>query len=911
MVTLGFEFDLYKACDSDHATEILDIDLNILNEKPVRRELYNFKDKVAQEDFKSATSETKDFTVCFLNDVPLIDQVEDWRKVLNLYCRKSFKKIRIKTKSTQPLKPKLSRLIDLRNSLSLKDKSSNEIDDLNKVISEIEAEENRRIIMDNFKSYSEDPETVNITQMWKTVKKLWPKNAATLPTAKKNHKGHVITGHRELKVLFAKEYKERLRNRPIKEDFLESDKRQKIIFDMKLKLAQSKKSPDWTYEDLTKALDDLKRNKSRDHEGLANELFKNDVIGSDLKQSLLIMYNRLRKEQLIPTFLNFTNISTVHKKGSKLELVNDRGIFRVSVPRYILMRLIYNSKYPEIDRNISDCQMGARKGKSCKNNIFIVNGIIHNVLKSKSMKPVLLQIYDYSQMFDSINLQKAINDVYDAGLNDDNLGLIFKANNDVQMAVNTPGGLSERQQIKNNVLQGDTFGSILASVQVDTIGQECEESGYGYMYKDSLPISLLGLVDDMVGVSEAGFKAQQLNALINVKTAEKGLQFGVTKCKSMLIAKDKEHVLNSDLTVDKWKAVHNDESEPGEDTLVDIYEGQVPIEKSDEQKYLGFVLSSKGNNMVNISHVKKKSKGTIRRIFDKLNSLNLGQYYFESGLVMMNAMLRSSILYACETYYNLKEGEIRQLERIEEQFLRELLKTSKGCPVIQLYLELGQIPARFEIIKIRLLYLKYILDQNPSSMIFKFFELQLESTGRGDWTTMCLENLAYLNINLSLEEIKNLSCNKFKSIVKQSIQNAALAYLIGKQGSKGGEIQYTEIYMADYLLPINSEMSREEKQEVFSMRNKMTRIPANYSSSTVKHECVCGDQETMEHVYTCTQLNSDKPETEYKTVYSNNIEIIKKVHRRFEENMKNREIILKERENGSPCDPSCDPLYSV
>ena len=110
----------------------------------------------------------------------------------------------------------------------------------------------------------------------------------------------------------------------------------------------------------------------------------------------------------------------------------------------------------------------------------------------------------------------------------------------------------------------------------------------------------------------------------------------------------------------------------------------------------------------------------------------MGKYYFESALVLMNAMLRSSILYACETYYNLKEGEIRQLERIEEQFLTELLKTSQGCPIVQLYLELGQIPARYEIIKIRLLFLKYILDQNPSSMIFKYFELQLESSGKGD-----------------------------------------------------------------------------------------------------------------------------------------------------------------------------------
>ena len=34
-----------KACDSDHATEIMDINLEVLSEKPVRRELYNFKDK--------------------------------------------------------------------------------------------------------------------------------------------------------------------------------------------------------------------------------------------------------------------------------------------------------------------------------------------------------------------------------------------------------------------------------------------------------------------------------------------------------------------------------------------------------------------------------------------------------------------------------------------------------------------------------------------------------------------------------------------------------------------------------------------------------------------------------------------------------------------------------------------------
>ena len=128
-------------------------------------------------------------------------------------------------------------------------------------------------------------------------------------------------------------------------------------------------------------------------------------------------------------------------------------------------------------------------------------------------------------MFDSIDLQQAISDIFDAGVNDDNLHLIHQANAEVNMAVKTISGLTDRQVLKDVVLQGDTWGSILASVQVDSIGKECQEAGYGYMYKDSLPVSILGLVDDMLGITEAGFQAQQMNTFMNVKTAEKKLQF--------------------------------------------------------------------------------------------------------------------------------------------------------------------------------------------------------------------------------------------------------------------------------------------------------------------------------------------------------------------------------------------------
>ena len=191
----------------------------------------------------------------------------------------------------------------------------------------------------------------------------------------------------------------------------------------------------------------------------------------------------------------------------------------------------------------------------------------------------------------------------------------------------------------------------------------------------------LGLLDDVIGITKAGIEAQLMNTFINIKTAEKTLQFGPTKCKSMLVGKSVENIIYSDLKVDSWKVKYEDNPVTGESDIVEEYSGQTNIMNTDEQKYLGFVLSSRGDNMANIRQVKKKSIGIIRKIINRLNSLKLQKYYFECALIFMNTMLRPSILYATDMYYSLKESELRPLERLEEGYL----KTTRGCPITQLY----------------------------------------------------------------------------------------------------------------------------------------------------------------------------------------------------------------------------------
>jgi hypothetical protein len=358
----------------------------------------------------------------------------------------------------------------------------------------------------------------------------------------------------------------------------------------------------------------------------------------------------------------------------------------------------------------------------------------------------------------------------------------------------------------------------------------------------------------------------------------------------MLIGKNVENILNSDLYVDKWKVEHRDNFVTGDTDLVETYAGQVKMSKSVEQKYLGFILSSTGDNMANIQMLKKKSIGTIRKIFTKLDSLKLKNYYFEVGMIFMNVMLRSSILYASETYYNLKETELRQIERIEEGYMRRLLQTARGCPISQIYLELGQAPARFDIFKLRLLFLKYILNQEEDSLIYKMFHLQIQNPSKGDWVSSCKENLKNLEIDFSFDEIKAMSVNKFKNIICKKLKKEAFQYLMKRRGQKGSEISYTDMKMAEYLLPDNN-LTIINKRRIFLIRNRMLDIPSNFSSSNKNKEfnCFCGNYNDMKHIYECQLLNVEEPSEKYEQIFEGNIEQQIIVFRRFDNNFEKYE----------------------
>ena len=142
-----------KASDSDHYTQYMDLNLKYESIKPERIEIYNYKNKEGQKRFNRITSETSEFSNCFKSNVPLLEQINNWQKFLNSSCKKAFSKIRIKNKKFIHMNEEILKLINKRNEiLNLSDDldKKEQLEAINHKISDMEAEYNRKMLVETF-----------------------------------------------------------------------------------------------------------------------------------------------------------------------------------------------------------------------------------------------------------------------------------------------------------------------------------------------------------------------------------------------------------------------------------------------------------------------------------------------------------------------------------------------------------------------------------------------------------------------------------------------------------------------------------------------------------------------------------------------------------------------------------------
>ena len=315
----------------------------------------------------------------------------------------------------------------------------------------------------------------------------------------------------------------------MKKNLVHIQKEKELFCYKRLKDAKNNKTEPWTMDDLEAVLNQLKKNKSRDPLGYANEIFRPEVAGTDFKVAILKLMNKIKETQVFPEALEMCNISSIWKlKQSRNNFENYRGIFRVNIFRSILDKLIYNDEYSTVEASLTDSNVGARKGRNIRDNIFVINAITNSVLKDK-LEPIDLQLYDVEKCFDALWLEECINDLFDAGFTNDKLPILFQENQTAKVAIKTQEGISKRIDIKNIVMQGTVWGSLLCTTSMEKLGKYFyENKELLYTYKNEVEVPPLCMVDDILGVQKCK-DAKNINKAINTFIEMKKLRFSSNK----------------------------------------------------------------------------------------------------------------------------------------------------------------------------------------------------------------------------------------------------------------------------------------------------------------------------------------------------------------------------------------------
>ena len=719
--------------------------------------------------------------------------------------------------------------------------------------------------------------------LWNLKKELFPQSRDP-PTAMIDpESGNLITDAEKIQDVAVATYTKRLENKPIKENLKSIKDAKELLCEKLLRVAAANKTPPWEMKHLEKVLKYLKKNKSRDPHGYCNELFRNEVAGDDLKLALLKLMNRIKEDQVFPKCMELCNISSIWKRKSpRNEYDSYRGIFRVTIFRTILDRLIYNDEYATLDANLTDCNVGARKERNIRDNIFVINAIM-NAIRIEKKESVDFTLYDVEKCFDNLWLQEVINCLYEAGLQNDKLPLLFLENNTAQVAVKTSGGISNRVNIHNIIMQGSVWGSLCCVVLMDKLGQlSYENPDLLYYYKGLVATPPLQMVDDILGIQKCSRKSQRMNGMINTFMELEKLTLSQKKCHNVHVGKDAKECPEL--------KVHG-----------------AMMTNTSQETYLGDKIDKSGLLKPTILARIGKGFGAVTSILSIVNELPLAHWRIEAGLKLREAMFLNGTLFNSEAWQGVSDADIEMLEKVDEALLRGLLGAHAKVPIEALFLETGTIPLKSVLKSRRLCYLKTIPGRDSEEIVKEVYNAQKDNPYPGDFYNLVKKDASDAKTDITDENrIISMKDDKYKSEVKVKVRQAALENLkqVKSGHSKMDNVEYDKLELAKYLhSPL---FDRQSVEMLLALRTRTVRtIKNDFRGMFFNVDCPlgCDHKDTLPNILTCPVLQSHiqsndvaNNKVKYEDIFSPDIVKQKQVTQLYTELLEIRENL----QNSSP-----------
>ena len=184
-------------------------------------------------------------------------------------------------------------------------------------------------------------------------------------------------------------------------------------------------------------------------------------------------------------------------------------------------------------------------------------------------------------------------------------------------------------------------------------------------------------------------------------------------------------------------------------------------------------------------------------------------------------------------------------------------------------------------------------------MIYQVLKATLENPIKNDFIKTCNQYLCALDINMSFEEIEEMTERRFKNLVKDKTEKAAFRYLEKEKlkQTKITTMQHKKLEIQDYFIDGNCNIKLAKL--IFKARSQTLDVKMQKKWKYADLTCIgCRKiEESGDEIMICESLNNENREADiivkYDWFYSHDINDIVKAGKILQNGLKRRQDILE------------------
>ena len=418
-------------------------------------------------------------------------------------------------------------------------------------------------------------------------------------------------------------------------------------------------------EEIRKAISLLKTGKAPGPDEIPAEAIK-----ADMETSIEMLYDLIGKiwdTDEIPIGWKEGYLVKIPKKGDLQECKNYRGIMLLSVPGKVLNRIILERLKNEVDNILRDHQAGFRQDRGCIDQIATLRIIVEQSMEFDSS--LYINFVDYEKAFDSLDRDTLWKLLQHYGIPEKIITLIRNTYEGMTCKVTHAGRLTDSFQVKTGVRQGCLLSPFMFLVAIDWIMKTTTKNRRnGIQWTLWSQLDDLDFADDLALLSHSHEQMQEKTDLLNLVSAQTGLNINMNKTKIMKANTKSKNVV----TV-----------------------GGKPLEETDCFTYLGSKINKTGGT-------EEDTKARIQKA--RVAFLMLSKIWksklikLKTKMKIFNSSVKSVLLYSSETW-RMTKHTVNKIQTFANRCLRRIMNVKWSDKVSNntLWTKTNQLPVEIEI----------------------------------------------------------------------------------------------------------------------------------------------------------------------------------------------------------------------